>query len=75
MNSIPIDESAAEYMLLEEYKKVSGEEPSQSVLMVCHMSARRLVEGEEWRWVKTANKNWTMQLQFGPQNAQPEPRP
>jgi hypothetical protein len=75
MNSIPIDESAAEYMLLEEYKKVSGEEPSQSVLMVCHMSARRLVEGEEWRWVKTSNKNWTMQLQFGPQNAQPEPRP
>lgn len=75
MNSIPIDESAAEYMLLEEYKKVSGEEPSQSVLMVCHMSARRLVEGEEWRWIKTSNKNWTMQLQFGPQNAQPEPRP
>jgi len=69
MKPIPVDESAAEFMLLEEYRKVYGEEPSRSVLMVCHMSARRLVEGEEWGWVKTSNKNWTIQLQFGPQNA------
>jgi hypothetical protein len=75
MKPIPINDDEAERMLLEEYTQVAGKKPTLSVKMVCRMSAFRLVSGEEWRWVKTANKNWTMQLQFGPQNAQPEPRP
>ena len=69
MKPIPINEAAAEKMLLDEYTRVMGKKPDMPVEMVCKMSAPRLVLGEEWRWVKLENKNWRAQLQFGPENA------
>jgi len=68
MKPIPINEAAAEKMLLDEYTRVMGKKPDMPVEMVCKMSAPRLLLGEEWRWVKLENKNWRAQLQFGPEN-------
>lgn len=69
MKPIPMDEAAAEKMLLDEYTRVMGRIPDMPVEMVCKMSAPRLLLGEEWRWVKLENMNWRAQLQFGPENA------